>query len=60
MNPSERVPEIRAKMKIDDEPYKKPSKVHRMAMRPTKSPYDFKKAKKRRKMAKASKKKNMK
>ena len=63
MNLTEQIPETRKKIKLtelgdDYEPPINPSKLYRMAGRPTKSPYDFKKIKKRRKMAKESKKKN--
>ena len=64
-NLTNRIPLTRKRIKAAmlsgyQEPETNPSKLYRMAMRPTKSPYDFKKEKKRRKIAKASRRRNRK
>jgi len=63
MNLSERIPEVRAMIRAAEllgkyEAPLRPSKLYRMAVSPTRKPYDFKKAKVRRKIAKQSRKAN--
>jgi len=63
MNLSERIPEVRAMIAKAEilgkyEAPKRPSKLYRMAVNPTGKPYDYRKAKKRRKIAKRSRKIN--
>mgnify|MGYP007066311288 CR=1 FL=1 len=65
MNLTERIPLTRKRIKAGIlggfyEAEKLPSRLWRMATNPTKSPFDFAKAKKRRKMVKASRRKNRK
>jgi len=60
-----RIPEVRQMIAVATlqgkyEPPVRPSKLYRMATNPTRKPYSFKRAKKRRKMAKASRKINRK
>jgi len=60
-----RIPEVRrmiatANLQGKHEAPIRPSKLYRMAVRPTQKPYDFKKAKARRKMAKQSRRINRK
>jgi len=63
MNLTERIPLTRKRIKAGIlgafyEAEKMPSRLYRLAVRPTKSPFDFRKAKKARKVAKASRRKN--
>jgi len=58
-----RIPEVRVQIKAAEllgkyETPKRPSRLYRMAVNPTRKPYDYKKTKKRRKIAKQSRKVN--